>query len=150
MHSCWEILIKYFYILLGSILWSRNQFLATSCSYSYCQEVYNSRILKQPDICCWWTDQGNILLRSSWRLLDACTEYIQPTGNSIKQIKRKISVGETKYSTNMNIQYWTLFHVHLDYFTVLSKFHIQHMVYLFWTSSKEWIIEITFSCPVVK
>lgn len=97
---CLEILIKYFYVLLGSILWSRNQFLATSCSYPNCQEMYNSRILKQLDICCWWTDQGNILLRSSWRLLDARTEYIQPAGNNIEILKKNES---RRNMTIMNI-----------------------------------------------
>lgn len=75
-------------VSLGSILWSRNQFLATSCSYPNRQEVHNSCLSEQPDLRGWWTDQGGVLLRPSWGLLDACTKHIQPTGNSIETPNR--------------------------------------------------------------
>lgn len=128
MQCCLGILIKYFYILLGSVLRSRNQFLATSCSYPNCQEVYNSRILKQLDICCWWADQGNILLWSSWRLLDARTEYIQPTGNNIKRSKRKINRRGTKLFGHYKYTVISLL-VYFMYAWIISEFLKPHKSY---------------------
>lgn len=77
----WAFNLKGMSFVPGSVVWSWYQFLVAPCNHPHCQEMYHGRVPEQPDLRCWWAHQSHLLLWPDRGLLDACTEYIQQTGN---------------------------------------------------------------------
>lgn len=86
----WAFNLKGLSLFPGAVVWPWYQFLAAPCHHPHCQEMHHGRVPQQPDLRCWWAHQSHLLLWPHWGLLDACTEYIQQTGNYQSKLHRQL------------------------------------------------------------
>lgn len=86
----WAFSLKGLSLFPGAVIWPWYQFLVAPCHHPHCQEMHHSRVPEQPDLRCGWAHQSHLLLWPHWGLLDACTEYIQQTGNYQLKSHRKL------------------------------------------------------------